>query len=428
MSNKKQKRKRERLEARRAAAENRAAYKRHKRARKAEQKLRRKALAEAALARHESEEKKFARSGVHFQIQRAVLSRARKLIDERYRGGLAMLAQFPWLRPVEDWKPKGKSPGSQFKSLVKHLLVQYSMPEFMYSVFFEEDDDVRRHGIALFVHLGKGGSLYKLVKARGFPVPFTKRMCHVFMNSTAKFGFLEAVRHAQVQVHGGDRRLAEAISSTRQLGRGFRLDEEIRDTGTRLGEDFWDTVIQWTCNQAMLAPGQLAPIYDWIARQRQQNLSFSMKGRTGVSVLRAVEEWHGQLAKERKINGHTYDPSGFDAWYHERKVRLPAGGYHKEKHCITEVTSSKELAAEGRALRHCVYSYSWSIQRGNVSIWSYKVEGERRLTIEVDNRTRRVVQCRGKSNRLPTRSELAQVKKWMQENSLVSAAWLPMGG
>jgi len=282
------------------------------------------------------------------------------------------------------------------------------------AVFFEQDDDVRKHGIALFVHLGSGGSLYKLVKSGGFPVPFTKRMCHTFMGSTVRLGFLEAVRHAQVSVHGGDRRVAEAVAATRQLGRGFKPNE-----------DFWDTVIQWTCNQSMLAPSQFAPIYDWIGRQRAENESFSMKGRTGLSVLRAVEEWHGQLARERRIYGHTYDPSGFDAWFHERKVKLPTGGNHMEKHCITEVASSKELAAEGKTLRHCVYSYSWSIQRGQVSIWSYKVDGERQLTIEVDNRNRRVVQCRGKNNRIPRSPEVAQVRRWMQDNGLICATWLP---
>lgn len=416
MSDKNQ-RKKDREAVRRAAreaAENRAAQKRQRRAWKAERKARSKHMAETAMSNYRSDERKFGDSDVHPEIKQAVLSRARKLVDGRFRGGLLMLADFPWLRPVDEWRPKGKSPSSQFKSLVRHLLVKYTMPEFLFSVFFEQEGIARKTGIALFVHLGNGGSLYKLVKSGEFPVPLTKRMCHEFMGSTVKLGFLEAVRHAQVRVHGGDLRVAQAVAATRQLGRGFKSDEA-----------FWDTVIQWTCNQAMLAPTQLAPIYDWIAQQRGNNEEFSMKGRTGISVLRAVEEWHGQLARERKINGHAYDPSGFDAWFHERKVKLPTGGNHMEKHCITEVANSKELAAEGRTLKHCVYSYSWSVQRGQVSIWSYKVDGERQLTIEVDNRTKRVVQCRGKSNRMPVSSEIAQVRRWMQKNGLISATWLP---
>jgi hypothetical protein len=371
-------------------------------------------MAEVAMARYESEEERFAKMELHEGLKAAVLSRGKKLMDKRFAAALAYLSKATWLRPIEDWKPKGKSPNSHFRSLVKHLLVKYTMPEFLYSVFFEQDANTREQGVALFVHVGQGGSLYKLVKGGKFPVPLTKRMCHEFMGSTVKLGFLEAVRHAQVRVHGGDRRVAEAVAATRQLGRGFKPNEE-----------FWDTVVQWTCNQAMLAPSQFAQIYDWVGRQRGENQGFSMKGRTGLSVLRSVEEWHGQLSKERKINGHSYDPSGFEAWFHERKVKLPSGGHHKEKHCITEVATSKELAAEGRALKHCVYSYSWSVQRGQVSIWSYKVDGERQLTIEVQNSTKRVVQCRGKNNRVPVNSEVAQVRRWMQENGLVCASWLP---
>jgi hypothetical protein len=339
------------------------------------------------------------------------------LTDARFETGLALLSIEKWVRPVETWKPKGKSPNSQFRSLAKHLLVKYTMPEFFYSVFFE-GANVRQKGFGLFVHLGQGGSLYKFVKAGKFPVPLTKRMCHVFMGSTVKLSFLEAVRHAQVHVHGGDRRVAKAIYATRQLS-------QINTTSHSAPEDFWDTVIQWTCNQPMLAPSQIGPIYDWIQRQRGENVKFSMKGRTGLSVLRAVENWHGELARERKIHGHIYEPSGFEAWSHDRKVKLPTGGHHWEAHTITEVGTSKELAAEGRALKHCVYSYSWSVQRGVVSIWSYKIDGERQLTIEVNNQTKQIVQCRGAHNRAPVASEVAQVRQWMRENGLVASKHLP---
>lgn len=152
-----------------------------------------------------------------------------------------------------------------------------------------------------------------------------------------------------------------------------------------------------------------------------------MKGRTGISVLRAVEEWHGELSRERKINGHTYAPSGLLPLMHERKVRLPSGAHHVEKIAILEIATSKELAQEGRALRHCVYSYSWQIQRGGTSIWSYRVDGERALTIEVRNPERRIVQVRGRNNRVPTKQEMAQIDRWVKENNLTKSSWLPVG-
>lgn len=417
-ASRKQERKRDWHRVNREVAETLAAERAKQRRKRAEEEAEREKSIAVAFMSHQNAEQKFRQRGLSFRLRYLVLHRAKKLMDPRVFPGLCALGRFvdesTWCRRnMDSWKPKGKSPFSQFRSLVKHMLVEYTMPEFMYSAFFEEDEQVRNHGLRLFCHLAKGGSMHKAVKAGMLPVPLTKRMCHVFMQSTSKFGFLEAIRHAQVTVHGGDRRLYEMIVSTRQLGRGFSSDEV-----------FWDGVIQWTCNQGMLAPSQIQAIYDWIAWRRTEAPQFSMKGRTGVSVLRSVEEWHGHLARERKINGHTYEPSGFNPWFHERKVKLPDGGYFMEKHCITEIATSKELAAEGRALKHCVYSYSHSIQRGVVSIWSYKVGGSRTLTIEVDNRTRRVVQCRGALNLRPTKGQMALVTRWMKDNSLIKASWL----
>ena len=428
MSNK-DKRKRERLLSRRAAAENRAASKRQKRAWKGQQRAKRNEIVAVALEKYESVDQKFGQLELHEGLKKAILGRARKLIDERFKHGLKYISDEAkdWVRGLEDWKPKGKSANSQFRSLCKHLFVKYTMPEFMYSVFLEETESVRRQGLLLFKHLGTGGSLYKLVKEGKFPVPLTKRMCHVFMESTVKLGFFAAVRHAQVLVYGGDRRVAEAVCMTGQLGYEFKTRTfRINEGPWEVEENFWATVLQWTCNQAMLAPSQFGPIYDWVGRAYHDNKRFSMKGRTGLSVLRAVEEWHGSLAKERQIHGHKYDPSGFQPLFYERKVRLPSGGHHIEKNCILEVGTSKELAAEGRALRHCVYSYSWSIQRGSVSIWSYHTDGTRRMTIEVRNKERRVTQVRGKNNRAPTKSEMAQIDRWVKDNNLSKASWLPV--
>jgi hypothetical protein len=409
----KKKQTQERVLARRTAAENRAAVAQRKRTKKVAQLAHREQIVQTALSRrYETPEDLFAKSGLDCRLQRVILKRGRKLVDSRHRAALTFLSGCTWLRNVEDWEPRGKSAGSLFKSLARHLLVKYTMPDFMFSVFFIEDKDVRNIAVDLFVKLGAGGSLVSAVKEGHLQVPLTKRMCHLFMQSPSNLGFLEAIRHTQVSVFGGDRRLANVIASSRLL-RGIRPDEE-----------FWSTVIQWVCAQPMLAPSQIHPIFDWIGRQRQEIQHFSMKGRTGLSVLRSVDEWHGELAREQKVHGHRYDPSGFKPWFADRKVRLPSGEHHIEEHCITEISTSKELAAEGRALRHCVYSYSWSVQRGGISIWSYRVDGERTLTLEVDNRTKRVVQCRGRANRPPTWSEMSQIERWMRENGLGRASHL----
>jgi hypothetical protein len=87
--------------------------------------------------------------------------------------------------------------------------------------------------------------------------------------------------------------------------------------------------------------------------------------------------------------------------------------------------SDLELAAEGRRMNHCVYSYVWSIQKGQTSIWSMMLEDGKgatgrwaMLTIEVRNDLRRVVQARGRFNRPATSEEHGVLLAWAGQNGL----------
>ena len=44
-----------------------------------------------------------------------------------------------WIQGLEDWEPNTHNSYGQFVSLLNHLLVQYSMPEFMHTVWFRTD-------------------------------------------------------------------------------------------------------------------------------------------------------------------------------------------------------------------------------------------------------------------------------------------------
>lgn len=354
------------------------------------------------------------------RLSQRVVKVAPKLMDESYREGMIALAEdATWVRPIQEWKPDGKAADRQMRSLVKYLLVQFPLPEFLYSVFtggFVGD----AVAVKVFVHLAQGGSLHKATKgvAPILPVPLTKRMCHLFMQSTTKLNFVSAVRHAQVETYGGERRTAEAICRARQTG---------RDTLTG-NEEFWATVIQWTCNQGMLAPSQIPHIYDWIEHARNEALRartlFSMKGRTAVSVVRAMDEWHGQLALDRRVHGCVFEPSGLDGGSYERKARIcPGSPEHIEQWTIREILTSRELAEEGRRLHHCVATYGRDIENKRCSMWSLQVDGTRTLTIEVITRRRSVVQVAGRWNRNPTALELNFVRRWVATNNLTMSRW-----
>jgi hypothetical protein len=157
---------------------------------------------------------------------------------------------------------------------------------------------------------------------------------------------------------------------------------------------------------------------DWAQRQRADTAGFSMKGRTGVSVLRAVEEWHGSLSKLKNHRQVVYKPSGFKEGIYERKINLRGGGFHMEDWNIVELLASRELHAEGSKMGHCVFSYNRDITSGRCSIWSLRVDKVRKLTIEVQNSQKRIVQVRGRYNRISEEIEMRYVKLWAAENGL----------
>jgi hypothetical protein len=353
-------------------------------------------------------------------LAKAVYEKAPKIVNRVHV--LWRLANAKWLRPLEDWKPKGKGADTQFRSLVDHLLVEYRMPAFLYQMFNKVEGRWgeaarRRHRappqhppndrhIDLFIQVAQGASLYKVVKAGGLPTPMTKRMCHAFMQSSANSTLIEAVRRVQVEAFGGDLRLLHTLLSTR-LGREFRPNEP-----------FWATVIQWFCNHSMIDTAQVGPLMDYITHRRAEETDFSMKGRSPLAMLRGMEAWHGVLAHVRKLHGKPFEPSGFDAGRWEYKRRLPSGGSVPIVWTMTEILASKELATEGRAMKHCVYSYGRSIESGNTSIWSLQKDGERVLTVEVQNRQFAVVQARGKLNRSANPAQRRHLQHWADDNGL----------
>jgi hypothetical protein len=83
---------------------------------------------------------------------------------------------------------------------------------------------------------------------------------------------------------------------------------------------------------------------------------------------------------------------------------------------MMELTDSAQLRKEGAALHHCVASYADRCRRGHSSIWSLRLwQGEKVryvLTVEIDPRTRAVVQARGRANRAASGKPLRLLRDW----------------
>src|SRR5690606_20482088 len=104
--------------------------------------------------------------------------------------------------------------------------------------------------------------------------------------------------------------------------------------------------------------------------RRAQDAGFRVlgTGQTLATVLRRMDQWHRELARARDLSGVEW--AGVDLPDHVIEQRDPE---HRDR-LITwtfhQITTGKELAAEGSAMRHCVFGYKHSCMQGRCSIWS----------------------------------------------------------
>lgn len=333
-----------------------------------------------------------------------IIRRAPKLMREDYIPLVAKLREGLWIRPIDEWTPHGRSPRSIFISLVDHLFVQYPVPRFLYESLFNNYEPASALRVdSLFQVAAKGGSPYRYLREYK-RVPVTRRMCHLFMGTPAGIPIIVGLRRAQVEVLGGERRLADRICRS-FLGRELQPDEA-----------FWQSVIHWLCNHWTDDARKVGPLLDYIKHRWEEDRSFSMKARSSNALIQGMEEWHRDLARLQALEKYVFKPSGFSGASYEMKKRVGVRGV--EIWTIEEVLTSKGLIAEGRKMKHCVASYADWIKEGRSSIWSVKKDDERRLTIEIDNKNRRIAQVAGPCNESANGKEKAVVRSWAKENNI----------
>lgn len=335
-----------------------------------------------------------------------LLEAPRPAAENSYLVALLRLARLHdrWLRPLETWRPTSRNASRQFGHLARHLLAHYPVPHFLDSLFFTPGT---AQSDGWFYHLGTGGNLRT---APRLSAALTKRMAHHALQAPDDFQVMQAIRWGQVLGLGGDRRLARAVVAT-NLG---------RQLWDRRDEEWWLTVIHWFVNHPLLDPVHVGPIVDYAHYRRYEAEEppgdFSMTGRSPAAVLRLVDEWHDEIHnRDRRL--HHFQHCGARGGTWTTSWQGFTVGWQ-----VQEILDSRALVEEGRSMRHCVATYLWSILNGKCSIWSLQVNRyggwERALTIELDNASRTVLQCRGKCNRYPTPEERGLLAKWAEGSYL----------
>jgi len=347
-------------------------------------------------------------------------------VGNTFVDGLLALAHHSrsWIRPVGDWKPRTRNARRQFSSLARHLFAAWPVPAFVDSAWFLGNGAEAVRQQEWFLHIGMGQN----IRTADLPLPYTKRMAHHFMQAPADFTVQSALRWGQIHGLGGNARLVWAIIGTR-LGSSFEHD------------DFWTTVLQFFIANPMLDLAHAGPIIDYIHQQRftSQDVfvaagvverrgppqpNFTMKGRTPASLLRQVEAWHRTLTKTQQPQAQ-WPRSGIDNF---EFVEGTERGDNLKIWTITELLSTKALAAEGVAMKHCVATYAHSCASGARSIWTLEVETfegrSKILTVEVQNGARLICQARGKCNILPGGKDRGILRRWAEQAGLSLAKYV----
>jgi hypothetical protein len=366
-------------------------------------------------------------------------------VDNTFIAALEQLARHhrDWLRPLADWRPRGRKGRDQFAELVRHLLARYDVPRVMDAAWFQGNCEQARAEQQWFKHIGVGQNL----RTAGVPTVITKRAAHLLLHDHSGHRTIpQAIRRVQVLALGGHARLADAVSWS-SLCSDFAHDV------------FWLSVIHFFINNhPMLSVTYVDPIIDYIRHQKFElqrlagpdgviaerpppHPAFSVKGRSAEKLLRQVDHWHAQLSGLEHLPLRTWEPSGLPGLAHgEADSKLG----RQVEWTVVELLTSAQLGVEGRVMHHCVGSYTERCAGGQIAIWSMRVvdleaeepEPMHVLTIAVDPARRVVTEARGKYNLRPF-DQVRQSKRrrtpglyrhFLRESARILKRWMDRAG
>ena len=320
-----------------------------------------------------------------------------------------------WIRSPAAWRPRTHNARRQFGSLARHLVGGFPVPEFMDAAWLRSDREAERFR-DWYVLIASGGN----IRHGEAPIALTKRIVHHFLLAPPGYSIEQALRWGQIRALGGAPGLVDAVVATR-LGAAFEH------------ESFWSTVLRFLIASPEIAPAQVGPVVDYLACQRfahrevfvargvretlpppQPNLT--MRGRSPRALLREVEAWHRELAREGARTDEEWERSGIG----ELELEIGKRGENLRIWTIRELLSTRELVHEGQVMRHCVASYAPSCVAGHCSIWTVELQGyegtAKKLTLEVRDRT--IVQWRKKFNAEPSAQDRRIVRLWAEREDL----------
>lgn len=324
-----------------------------------------------------------------------------ELVQKNSHPGLAktiiLFANF-WVNNPMSWKHSEND-----VSLVDHLFSRYNSP----AVLFDSPTDYRHNQIPFkwvcwYIIIGQGGSLKKAAPLFGWNIP--SKFQHYLLKVPKDIQYpIQVCVYAEVLRLGGNE--VDFVRVT------FNESLMIDPTERNHNEDylvFWRTTIVWLItNRDHITDAESRMVLAWAVHlytesRRDHATVFSWKGRGVVNTLNQASHYFEEINRRDwgnyKWNSHDWN------WEHSDETDL--------QWTMEELTSSDELYKESLYMQHCVKTYSGRCVSGISAIFSLKLEGERKLTIEIAPQSKKVVQALGKFNRMAESREREIVKLW----------------
>ena len=336
-----------------------------------------------------------------------------------------VLAPF-WLRPLRAWTPPDPAADLEAvtRSLVDHLFARYPLPAPLYHAWSGSSLPTLKWA-CWTVLLGHGASLHKAAPLFGWQV--TARFTHHLLAAPADLATADAVMWAEVARLGGSKveyeRLAahpayriDPTSGTAAPGPDDADDVRWDEERTNTTPGFWRATVGWLAHHRDdIDNDECQQLLDWamhihtedLAHARAEAACFSWHGRVPVAALADATRYQEMLQGRQKARSDkaplAWKGRGWD-WEHVQGDVTWS---------IRELVTDQQLLDEGWTMRHCVSSYSYACSRGETTIFTMRRNGARCATVQVDPKTRGVVQARGVRNRNCAQEELALIAKWL---------------
>ncbi len=305
-----------------------------------------------------------------------------------------------FIQSPESWIKKSNNARRILITLVKHLLVKYDTPEFMYDCWFSAEC---HQYIGGFIDAAQGSNIRKTNTG----IKLSKRAAGLIFNVPSYFGYMQGLMWCSLKARGFENSFISKIIPVMGLQR-FLNDTELK--------------IQWLqilSDNTSLAAQHFNVLHDYLMDCLEQNENYSLKGRNINALVRQAKQWQKDI---ELMN----DGKGKFKW---KRSEIKETTTIKELRDVIaeikviELLTSVQLQREGRHMKHCVGLYSKECIYMESRIFSIRYEDSRNktktlATVEVEIKKRLISQAKAKCNESISDLTMAVLKDWAELNNL----------